>query len=124
MAVDAFGMPVRLIVTQGTEADCRQALALITGIRAEALLADRAYDTEEIVSFALTEGMEVVIPQKRNRIKQRSHDQYLYKMRHLVENAFMRLKQWRGVATRYSKRSTSFLAAAQIRCISLWLQTS
>ena len=44
----------------------------------------------------------------------------LYKVRHLVENAFLHLKRWRGVATRYAKRCASFLAAVQIRCISLW----
>ena len=44
----------------------------------------------------------------------------LYKVRHLVENAFLHLKRWRGIATRYAKRCASFLAAVQIRCISLW----
>ncbi|MBQ3170680.1 MAG: IS5/IS1182 family transposase, partial [Mailhella sp.] len=37
-----------------------------------------------------------------------------------VENAFLKMKQWRGIATRYAKRTDSFLAAVQIRCISLW----
>ncbi|MFH1914049.1 MAG: IS5/IS1182 family transposase, partial [Pseudomonadota bacterium] len=50
----------------------------------------------------------------------RDYDKYLYKIRHLVENAFLHLKRWRGIATRYAKNSASFLAAIHIRCISLW----
>ncbi|HSI84540.1 MAG TPA: IS5/IS1182 family transposase, partial [Candidatus Methylacidiphilales bacterium] len=42
----------------------------------------------------------------------------------LVENAFLNLKQWRGIATRYAKNASSFLAAVQIRCISLWIPIS
>jgi transposase len=85
------------------------------------LLADRAYDTNAIIAMAHESGMEVVIPPKRNRKEQRIYDKYLYKMRHLVENAFLKLKRWRGIATRYAKNTTSFLAAVQIRCIALWV---
>jgi len=65
--------------------------------------------------------MQVVIPPRRNRKEQRPYDQYLYRLRHLVENAFLHLKRWRGIATRYAKTSISFLAAVQVRCIALWL---
>ncbi|MCE0483288.1 MAG: IS5/IS1182 family transposase, partial [Methylacidiphilales bacterium] len=41
-----------------------------------------------------------------------------------VENAFLHLKRWRGIATRYAKRTASFLAAVQIRCIALWAHIS
>ena len=63
---------------------------------------------------------EVVIPPKRNRKEQRQYDRYLYRLRHLVENAFLILKRWRGIATRYAKNTASFLAAVQIRCIAIW----
>ena len=46
---------------------------------------------------------------------------YLYKIRHLVENAFLWLKRWRGIATRYAKNTSSFLSAVHIRCIAIWL---
>ena len=113
-------MPVRIFVTAGTKADCKQAVALIDGFAAEYLLADRGYDTNEIVDKALSLGMQVVIPPKRNRKQQREYDEYLYKIRHLVENAFLHLKRWRGIATRYAKTTASFVAAVQIRCIALW----
>ena len=114
-------MPVRIIVTEGTRADCKEAIHLIKGIDAEALLADRGYDTDEIISYALDVGMEPVIPPKRNRKELREYDKYLYRMRHLVENAFRALKQWRGIATRYAKTLDAFVAAVQVRCIVIWL---
>ena len=121
MAVDANGMPVRILITQGTAADCKQAGTLVEGINADALFADRAYDTNEITALAKAAGMEIVIPPKKNRKVQREYDEYLYRLRHLVENAFLMLKQWRGIATRYAKHGASFLAAVQIRCLAIWL---
>ncbi len=88
------------------------------------LLADKGYDTDAILERALSQGMEPVIPPKRNRKVQREYDEELYKLRHLVENAFLHLKRWRGIATRYAKNSASFLAAVQIRCIALWANIS
>jgi transposase len=65
-----------------------------------------------------------VIPPKKNRKMQRGYDEALYTLRHLVENAFLHLKRWRGIATRYAKNSASFLAAIHIRCIALWANIS
>ena len=97
---------------------------MIEGIDAEALLADRGYDVNAIIKQAVEQGIRVVIPAKKNRKEQREYDEYLYKLRHLVENAFLHLKRWRGIATRYAKNTKSFLAAVQIRCIHLWANIS
>lgn len=113
-------MPVRVLITEGTRADCKEAIHLIEGISAKVLLADRGYDTNQIIAYAHSAGMEVVIPARRNRKEQRNYDRYLYRLRHLVENAFLHLKRWRGIATRYAKNTASFLAAVQIRCIAIW----
>ncbi len=117
-------MPLRAIITQGTTADCTQAVALIDGFTAENLLADKGYDADAILEQAEKQGMTPVIPPKKNRKKQRRFDKELYKARHLVENAFLYLKQWRGIATRYAKNTASFLAAIHIRCIFLWASIS
>jgi len=95
---------------------------LIDGLSAETLLADRGYDSNEIIDKALEFGCQPVIPPRKNRKVQRGYDKDLYRVRHLVENAFLHLKRWRGIATRYAKRSLSFLSAVQIRCISLWAE--
>lgn len=117
-------MPVRVVITKGTTADCTQACRLIEGITAEQLLADRGYDSDAIVHQAIQQGMSVVIPPRKNRKELREYDAELYKSRHLVENAFLHLKRWRGIATRYAKNVASFLAAVQIRCITLWAKIS
>jgi len=113
-------MPIRVAVTQGTTANCIQAIPLIEGITAQQLLADRRYDSNDIIEQATQQGMKVVISPKKNRKKLREYDRNLYKLKHLVENAFLHLKRWRGIATRYAKNTASFLAAVHIRCIAIW----
>lgn len=122
--MDALGLPVRVLITQGATADCAQASKLIEGLRADYLLADRGYDTNEILERAKGQGIKPVIPPKKNRKEQYPYDADLYKARHLVENAFLHLKRWRGIATRYAKNTASFLAAVHIRCLALWISIS
>ena len=117
-------MPVKVLITAGNVADCTEACDLIEDIQAESLIADRGYDTNEIVEAATKAGMQVIIPPKKNRKTKREYDRHVYKIRHLVENAFLHIKQWRGVATRYAKKSSSSLAIVQIRCLALWLSIS
>ena len=66
--------------------------------------------------------MEAVIPPRVHGKVARPYDKYLYQLRHLVENAFLRMKEWRGIATRYAKRMSSFLAFVQIRCAFMGLR--
>jgi len=124
LAVDAHGMPLRVVVTQGTVADGTQAGRLMEGIAAEHLIADKGDDSEAIVDQATSRGMNAVIPPRKNRTTQRRYDEDLYTLRHLIENAFLHLKRWRGIATRYAQHAASFLAAVHIRCIALWAAIS
>lgn len=64
--------------------------------------------------------MTVVILPRKNRTAPRPHDEDLYKLRHLIENTFLHLNRWSGIATRYAQNSASFLAAVQIQCNALW----
>ena len=84
--------------------------------------AERGYDSDKIIHEASDAGMTVVIPPRRNRKYQRDYDRYLQRFRHLAENAFLKLKRWRGTAARYVKYRSLFVAAAQIRCIALWAE--
>ena len=108
IAVEARGLPVSVVVTSGTAADCTPALALIEGFAAKHLLVDRGYDTNKIIMEATRDGIHVVIPPKKNLQEQREYDKGIYRVRHLVENAFLHLKGWRGIATRYAKNVSSF----------------
>ena len=113
-------MPVRVLITEGTGADCKEAVHLIEGISAKTLLADRGYDTDKIIACAAASGMEVVIPPKRNRKEQRDYDRYLYRLRHLLENAFLHLKRWRGIAARYAK-NTSIVSGSSANSLHCYL---
>ena len=115
-------MPVRVIVTDGTVADCSKACELIDGFDADYLLADRGYDTDVVIEQAGEVRMEAVIPPKKNRKVQRKYNKDTYENRYQIENTFLKLKRWRGIATRYAKTTKSYAAAVQIACMFLWLQ--
>lgn len=85
-------------------------------------MADKGFDSDAVIEKAHEQGMQAQIPPRRNRKEQREYDKDLYKLRHLVENAFLHIKRWRGIATRYAKNAASFLAAVQIRCLALWIK--
>ena len=119
MATDSHGMPVRLAVTEGTVADSSQALPLIEGIEAEYLLADKAYDTNEIIAAARKLGMEPVIPPKRTGGKSGLRPSAVQAASFGGER-ILEFKQWRGVATRYAKRTASYMAICQLRAVMIW----
>ncbi len=66
-------MPIRVIITRGTTADCTQAAQLIEGISAEHLLTDKGYDSDAIVEQAIAQGMTPAIPPRKNRTTQRDY---------------------------------------------------
>ncbi len=95
---------------------------MLTDIDAEALLADKAYDADERVREVLrAQGIEPVIPGKSNRKVAIVYDKDLYKARHLIENFFAKLKQYRAIATRYDKRAGNFLGAVYLAASVIWL---
>ncbi len=114
---DALGNPTGFHLTPGRAHDLDGADALLPAIidKIHALLADKAYDAQERVLAVLEQaGVAIVIPPKSNRISQRAYDKELYKARHLIENFFAKLKQYRAIATRYDKRAVSFLGAIHL----------
>ncbi len=99
-----------IFLTPGQACDLDGADVLLPVVEAEAVLADQAYDAQERGIEPLTQrGIEVVIPPKKNRKESRHYDEIWYKARHLIENFFAKLKPYRGIATRYDKRSVNFL---------------
>ncbi len=86
------------------------------------LIADKAFDAEERVLRPLVQaGKTAVIPPRANRKTPRSYDRELYKARHLIENFFAKLKQYRAIATRYDKRAVHFLGAIHLAAAIIWL---
>ena len=120
--VDALGNPLKIILTAGQVHDLAGADALVPGMEAEALLADKAYDADKRVIEPLEAvGKTAVIPPKKNRKSPRTYDKELYEARHLIENFFCWVKQFRGIATRYDKTSRNFLAAFHMVAVLCWL---
>ena len=91
-------------------------------MQADILIADKAFDADERVIDPLTAaGKTVVIPPKKWRKSPRDYDRELFKARHLIENFFARLKQFRAIATRYDKTARNFLAAIHLAASLIWL---
>ncbi len=103
---------------------------MLENLQADILLADKGYDADERVIEKLEkEGKTAVIPPKKNRKEQREYDKYLYQARHLIENFFAKLKQYRvgakrcckQFATRYDKRKINFLGGIYLAAIVILL---
>jgi transposase len=113
--VDALGNPLDFILTPGQAHDLEGADALLPDMAADTLLADKAFDADErVIEPLLARGKSIVIPSKSNRKVQRDFDRDAYKARHLIENFFCKLKQYRAIATRYDKTARTFLAAIHL----------
>jgi transposase len=74
---------------------------LIEGLTFGALLADKAFDADHLRQTLQELDAEAVIPAKRNRKVHIPHDEEVYKWRHLIENYFCKIKEFRGVNTRF-----------------------
>jgi transposase len=89
---------------------------------AHTIIADKAFDADERVIQPLQQaGKTLVIPPKSNRTTTREYDKDLYRARHLIENFFARLTQFRAIATRYDKRAANFLGAIYLIASLTWL---
>jgi transposase len=120
--VDALGNPTGFFLTPGQASDLEGADVLLPTLAAPIVIADKGYDADERVLQALEQaGKTAVIPPKANRKNQRDYDKNLYQARHLIENFFCKLKQFRALATRYDKTARNFLAAVYLAAATVWL---
>ena len=108
--VDALGNLVRFLLLPGQAHDMKGVAPLIKGVSFDALLADKAFDADWLLQDLDERGATAVIPPKTNRKIQRNYDAEVYKWRHLVENYFAKIKEFRGIATRYDKTDCSYAA--------------
>jgi len=120
MVVDARGQPIRFILTGGQAGDAPQAIPLLTGVKATHVLADKGYDSDEILAFIRSQGAIAVIPPKSNRKNPQIYDREIYKQRNLIERAFNKLKHWRTIATPYDRRSLYFMSALHLVSAVTW----
>jgi len=108
--VDALGNLARFVLLPGQRHDSVGVEPLIKGIAFEALLADKAFDSDSIRAELDHRGALAVIPPKADRARRIPCDFHIYRWRHLIENFFCKLKAFRRIATRYDKTDQSFAA--------------
>ena len=119
---DALGNPLSFHLSPGQACDLDGSDLLLPKLTAQTILADKGYDADKrVVEPLIAQGKTVVIPSKCNRITPRDYDQDLYKSRHLIENFFAKLKQYRGIATRYDKLAVNFSRAIYLAASVIWL---
>lgn len=108
--MDALGNLVRFLMLPGQAHEMKGVAPLIRNVSFGALLADKAFDANWLLEEPDARGTTAVIPPKTNRMHQHDHDADAYKWRHLVENYFAKIKEFRGIATRYDKTDCSYTA--------------
>jgi transposase len=122
MLADTLGRPLRFIVTAGQVGDITTAPALLDGMQAEAVLADKAYDSNALRALIASMGAEAVIPSNRCRKVAIPHDTASYKQRNRIERCFNKLKHFRRFATRYDRRTIHFTGFIHLAAAMIWLR--
>ena len=120
---DAQGRPVHAVLGAGHQPDCTRAVELLQAVgNTSKVLADKAYDTNQVLAAVAALGAEAVIPSQPRRRVARSVDLVCYRQRNRIERLMSRLKQFRRVATRYDKTASSYLGFVHFVCAILWLR--
>ena len=121
--VDASGLPILLKLTEGQAHDGRSAQDMLGTLgRGDVLLADRAYDSDELRRSLALRGAKANVRLMPNRVNLPPFSKRLYRQRNLVERFFNKLKHFRAVATRYDKRDDNYLASVKLPSIRIWMR--
>lgn len=117
VACDGLGKPVKIVLTPGQDHDVTQGPTLIADTEAKKVIADKGYDSDELIAEIESTGAKAVIPPRSNRTTERSYSKKDYKKRNVIERFMNVIKQCRRVATRYEKTARNFLAIVQLASI-------
>lgn len=119
---DSFGRPLRFPLAAGQSHDILAAPTLLQGYTAEAVLADRAYDSNALRSLIADIGAKAVIPSTRSRSEPIPHDPIIYRCRNRIERCFNKLKHFRRFATRHDRRAIYFLGFIHLAAAMIWMR--
>lgn len=143
MACDGKGRPLSIVITAGQRHDSTQLEPVLAGIRVprpggrgrprtrpDRLIADKGYSYPRCRRLLRRRGIPHTIPQRSDQRAQRAarpgrplvFDPAIYARRNVVERCINRLKQWRGLATRYEKRATNYRAMLVLASLVIWLE--
>lgn len=123
LAVDSGGLPVYFEISGGQVHDIVHGPSLVSSApQACCVTADKGYDSDRFREFIESNGSVANIPRKDNKKAGNSHmDWCLYKYRHLVENAFLKIKKNRAIATRYDKLARNYSSTVALAFVMVWL---
>ena len=111
---DALEQLANFVVLPGQANDMKDVEPLIDGVALDALLADKVFNVDWILAELDARGASAIIPPKANRQFLRDYDKHAYKLRYLIENFFAKIKEFRAIATRYEKTTSSYTANWQL----------
>ncbi|WP_328939954.1 IS5 family transposase [Streptomyces tauricus] len=143
LACDGQGRPLSFVVTGGNTNDCTRFTAVLEAVRVprmgpgrprtrpDHVLGDKGYSSKAIRAWLRRRGIPHTIPERTDQVGKRARrgsrggrppafDREVYKHRNVVERCFNRLKQWRGIATRYDKTAQSYEAAITLASLLMW----
>jgi transposase len=144
LACDGKGRPLSIVITPGQRHDSTQLEPVLAGIRVprpggrgrprtrpDRLIADKGYSYPRCRRLLRERQIPHTIPERSDQRKRRAirpgrplvFDQTIYARRNVIERCINRLKQWRGLATRYEKRVANYRAMVVLACIVLWLES-
>jgi transposase len=118
---DAHGNPVEFILTAGNVNDFAPGAQLLEDCRAQSVIADKGYDSADVRDAARKNDAASIIPNRKcNKQPNPEFDEALYRLRHIIENLFARMKHFRSIATRYDKRARNFMSFVYLAASMIW----
>ena len=111
---DALGNLVRFRLMPGQRFDSVEVAPLVNGVEFGAFIADKAFDSDTIIADLNERGARIVVSQHPRRTKPSPLESEMYKWRHLIENFFAKLKEFKRIAMRACKTDQSFQAMIYI----------
>nr|WP_233289893.1 IS5 family transposase [Streptomyces microflavus] len=143
LVCDAVGRPLAFVLTGGNTNDCTQFATVMDAIRVprpgpgrprarpDHVIGDKGYSSKAIRAWLRRRGIAHTIPERADQVRNRARkgslggrppafDKEVYRHRNVVERCFNRLKQWRGIATRYDKTAQSYKAAVTLASLLMW----
>jgi transposase len=109
-------------LTAGQRHDSPQATRLIEAYEPHALIADKGYDSDQLIEAVTAKGILAVIPPKKSRLVQREYDRHLYRERHLIECFINKIKHYRRVFSRFEKLSKNYMGFLSFVSALVWLR--
>lgn len=143
LSCDGRGLPLSFVITAGNINDCTRLVEVLEAIRVARpgagrprrrpgrLIADKGYSTNKIRAYLRNRRIPHTIPERSDQLAARARrrwrrcgfDKTIYRRRNVIERCFNRLKQWRGIATRYDKLARHYRAAITLVSALMWINT-